>query len=162
MKNEERNREQGNEEPGNGERGARHAGGLTVVNPAELPAPRGFSHGISVPAGRRPLHVAGQTAADSGGVATGSFADQFERALASVLTVVRSAGGGAEDVARMTVYVTSLDQYRTSRGTLSDIWRRHMGRHYPAMALIEVHGLVDAGALVEIEADAHLPPGGRR
>lgn len=158
----ERDAEPRNEDRGNGERDVRSGASVTVVNPPELPAPRGFSHGISVPAGWKPVHVAGQTAADSDGVAIGSFAEQFERALANVLTVVRSAGGGAGNVARMTVYVTSLDEYRTSRGALSDIWRRHMGRHYPAMALIEVRGLVDAGALVEIEADAHIPPGDRR
>jgi creatinine amidohydrolase len=141
--------------------GARGGAGLAIVNPPELAAPRGFSHGIAAPAGWMPLHVAGQTAADSRGVVAGTFTEQFERSLSRVLAVVRSAGGSAEHVARMTVYVTSLDEYRASRAALSDIWRQHMGRHYPAMALLEVTGLVDTGALVEIEADAHLPPGDR-
>jgi creatinine amidohydrolase len=164
-KDEERNEERQDEERMTTEReraDARRGHALTIVNPPELPVPRGFSHGIAAPSGWTPLHVAGQTAADAGGVASGAFAEQFERALARVLAVVRAGGGGAQDVARMTVYVTRLDDYRAGRAMLSEIWRRHMGRHYPAMALVEVSGLVDTGALVEIEADAHVPPGGRR
>ena len=136
-------------------------GGLAIVNPPELPAPRGFSHGVAAPPGRTLVHVAGQTAADQRGIAAGSFVEQFERALSNVLSVVRTAGGRADDVARMTMYVTSLDDYRASRPALAGVWRRHMGRHYPAMALVQVSGLVDAGAVVEIEADAHVLAEGR-
>jgi len=57
----------------------------------------------------------------------------------------------------MTVYVTSMDQYRDSRPLLRDVWQRHMGAHYPAMALVAVTSLVDEGAVVEIEATAVLP-----
>jgi creatinine amidohydrolase len=161
--NEERqNKEQG-EERRNEERlrGARMNDGraedkLRVVNPAELVSPRGFSHGIAVPAGRTLLHVAGQTAADRQGSVSGTFVEQFERALANVLAVVRASGGDAADVARMTVYVTSVDEYRASRPALAGVWRRHMGSHFPAMALVQVAALVDSGAVVEIEADAHV------
>jgi creatinine amidohydrolase len=166
-KNEERNAERRNAERRNEERwnGRKDdapmddeatASGLIVVNPPELPAPRGFSHGVSAPPGRRIVHVAGQTAADHRGVASGSFVEQFERALANVLCVVRSSDGTADDIARLTMYVTSMDDYRTSRPALADVWRRHMGRHYPAMALVQVTGLVDPGAVIEIEADAHV------
>jgi creatinine amidohydrolase len=158
--NRQRNGEQVDEKHGTAD--ARRGQGLTIVNPPEWPAPRGFSHGMAAPSGWAPLHVAGQTASDDRGVASGTFAEQFERALTRVLTVVRAGGGSADDVARMTVYVTGLSDYRASRSALSDIWRRHMGRHYPAIALVEVTGLVDAGALVEIEADAYVPPGVRR
>ena len=59
----------------------------------------------------------------------------------------------------MTLFVTDLASYRASREALSSIWRRHMGRYYPAMTLVEVRGLVDSGAVVEIQADAVIPPG---
>ena len=129
-----------------------------LVNPRELGTLRGFAHGVIAPAGGRLLFVAGQTAADETGlIADLGFAEQFDRALARVLVVVRGAGGGAEHVARMTVYVTSMDRYRESRHALRGIWQRHMGSHYPAMALVEVTALVDAGAVVEIDATAVLP-----
>ena len=129
-----------------------------IVNPAELGAPRGFAHGVIAPSGGRLLFVAGQTATDAAGrVVGGSIAEQFGRALERVLTVVRQAGGAPDQVARMTVYVTSMDRYRDSRSALREIWRRHMGSHYPAMALVEVTSLVDADAVVEIDATAVLP-----
>jgi enamine deaminase RidA (YjgF/YER057c/UK114 family) len=131
---------------------------FTIVNPRELGAPRGFSHGVIVPAGGRLLFVAGQTATDeAGGIASDDIAEQFDRSLARVVAVVREAGGLPEQIARMTVYVTSMDRYRASRPAIGEIWRRHMGSHYPAMALVEVASLVDKDAAVEIEAMAVLP-----
>ena len=131
---------------------------LTIVNPPELGAPRGFAHGVVAPAGGRLLFVAGQTATGPDGRITAeSFAAQFEVALARVLAVVQAAGGQKEHVTRMTMYVTSIEDYRASRRTLRDVWGRHMGAHYPAMAVVQVTGLVDEGADVEIEADAVLP-----
>jgi enamine deaminase RidA (YjgF/YER057c/UK114 family) len=107
------------------------------------------------PAGGRLLFVAGQDAAEPGGqVATDDFVEQFRRALQKVLVVVRAAGGGATDVGRMTVFVTDLDAYRASRPALGGVWRDAMGRHYPAMALVEVRRLVDPRAQVELEATA--------
>lgn len=131
---------------------------MQLVNPPELEAPRGFSHGVLVPAGARVLYVAGQTAADADGIVTDTeFATQFEQSLARVLQVVRAAGGSPNHVARMTVYVTDLEAYRSSRRRLAEVWRRQMAGHYPAMALVQVAGLVDRGATVEIQADAVLP-----
>lgn len=131
---------------------------LTLVNPPELGRPRGFAHGLLAPATGRVLFVAGQNAADAEGrVASSDFVQQFDAALARVLTVVRAAGGQPEHIARMTVYVTSIDTYRKSRPALRDVWRRHMGPHYPAMTLVQVTALVDEGADVEIEATAVLP-----
>jgi enamine deaminase RidA (YjgF/YER057c/UK114 family) len=132
---------------------------MRIVNPESLGEPRGWSHGMLAPAGGRFLFVAGQTAREpDGGVVPGGFVAQFERALGRVLDVVREAGGEPRDVARMTIYVTDLTEYRGSLGPLGEAWRRHMGRHYPAMALVEVRGLVDEGALLEIEATAVLNP----
>lgn len=131
---------------------------MTIITPPALPRPRGFAHGVLAPQGAPLLFVAGQTAADEqGSVARREFVAQFDVALSRVLEVVRSAGGGAEHVTRMTVYVTDLDAYRVSRVPLGEVWRQRMGRHYPAMTLVEVSRLVDQEATVEIEATAVLP-----
>ena len=131
---------------------------MTVVNPPELGRPRGFAHGLLSPPGSRTLFVAGQIASDADGrIATDDIVQQFDGALANVMTVVRAAGGRADQIARMTIYVTNMTQYRTARAALRDVWQRHMGSHYPAMALVQVVALVDERAAVEIEATAVLP-----
>jgi enamine deaminase RidA (YjgF/YER057c/UK114 family) len=139
-----------------------------IVNPEELGRPSGFSHGIVAPPGGRVLFVAGQNAPEAGGPDTdgdpGSaerLVAQFAAALERVLAVVRAAGGRPEHVARLTIYVTDMAAYRAARLQLGDVWRAAMGRHYPAMALVEVRSLVDLGAVVEVEATAVLPAEGR-
>ena len=129
-----------------------------VLNPPELARPRGYAHGVLAAAGARVLFVAGQTAADAGGlIGASTFAGQFAIALERVLTVVRAAGGTAEHIARMTVYVTSMREYRESRAALRTVWQRTIGSHYPSMTLVEVNALADEGAAVEIDAMAALP-----
>jgi enamine deaminase RidA (YjgF/YER057c/UK114 family) len=129
-----------------------------IVNPESLGAPKGYSHGILAPAGGRMLFVAGQTAGAFGGKpAAGGFVEQWGRTLEKVLAVVREAGGSPEHVGRLTIYVTDLDAYFSNLKPIGETYRVLMGRHYPAMALLEVKGLVDPGALVEIEATAVLP-----
>jgi enamine deaminase RidA (YjgF/YER057c/UK114 family) len=123
-----------------------------IINPSPLGQPSGWNHGMLGPAGGRVLFVAGQTAAGAGGIV-----EQWERALERVVTVVRAAGGSPEDIGRMTVYVTDRAAYLAERRALGEAHRRHMGKHYPAMALVEVKALVDEGALVEIEATAVIP-----
>jgi creatinine amidohydrolase len=131
---------------------------LLPLNPVRLGRPLGFSHGMLAPAGARVLYVAGQTATDeSGTIVDREFAGQFAGALRRVLAVVADAGGTPGDVARMTIYVSDLETYRASRAQLRGVWAGLMGNHYPAIALVEVTGLVDRGAMVEIEADAVLP-----
>lgn len=131
---------------------------MTIVNPDALGQPRGWSNGILAPAGARVLFVAGQTAADGAGhVADRGFVAQFETALVRALTVVAAAGGRPEDVGRMTIYVTDMEAYRVQRAAIGDIWRRHMGRWYPAMTLVAVSSLVDPDASVEIEVTAVVP-----
>jgi enamine deaminase RidA (YjgF/YER057c/UK114 family) len=131
---------------------------MQIVNPPELGRPRGFSHGVLTQPGARVLYVAGQTAADdAGNVHEDEFVAQFETALGKVLQVVRAAGGDSAHIVRMTIYVTDIDAYRNSRSRLAVVWKQSMGAHYPAMALVQVTALVDAGAAVEIQADAVLP-----
>jgi enamine deaminase RidA (YjgF/YER057c/UK114 family) len=132
-----------------------------IVNPRSLGAPRGWNHGMLVPREGRLLFIAGQVgvgdAMDSESPDAPGFVAQFAAALDRVLAVVREAGGGPADVGRMTVYVTDLAAYRASRGALGEAWRARFGTHYPAMTLVEVSGLVDRGAQVEIEATAVVP-----
>lgn len=131
---------------------------MTVINPDALGRPRGWSNGILAPEGGCVLFVAGQTAADADGhVAERGFVAQFETALRKALAVVTAAGGTPEHVGRMTVYVTDMEAYRASRPKVGEIWRRHMGTWYPAMALVGVSSLVDEGASVEIEVTAVIP-----
>lgn len=128
------------------------------LNPESMTSPRGFNHGVLAPAGGRILFVAGQTATGADGrIVPGGFAAQFARALDHSLAVVREAGGAPEHIGRMTVYVSDMAAYLAARRELADIWRERLGRHYPAMALVEVKSLVDEGAIVEIEATAVLP-----
>ncbi len=146
---------------------------LEIVNPDSLSEPKGFSHGIVAPPGARILFVAGQAGWDEAAgysalahVAAGDedaptdpadFPSQFARALDRVLAVVKAAGGAPADVARLTVYVVDLDGYMQSRALIGRAWRERFGTYYPAMSLLHVSGLVDKGALVEIEATAVLP-----
>lgn len=129
-----------------------------VFNPESLGAPRGWNHGLLAAKDGRLLFIAGQIGLGAGAAAAPGFADQFAAALDKVLTVIRAAGGEPSDLARMTIFVTDLAAYRTSRASLGDAWKERFGTHYPAMALVEVRGLVDHGALVEIEATAVIPP----
>jgi enamine deaminase RidA (YjgF/YER057c/UK114 family) len=130
---------------------------LAIINPAELGAPKGWNNGMLAQAGGRTLFIAGQTARDaSGQVTAGDFVSQFDRALGNVLAVLRQAGGTQGDIARFTIFVTDMAQYRASLKPLGEVYRRRMGTHFPAMALVEVTSLVDRQAVVEIEATAVL------
>jgi NAD(P)-dependent dehydrogenase (short-subunit alcohol dehydrogenase family)/enamine deaminase RidA (YjgF/YER057c/UK114 family) len=133
------------------------SGRFAIINPEELGAPRGWNNGMLAQAEGRMLFIAGQTARDgSGRVPAADFVSQFDRALGNVLTVLRQAGGGPEDIGRFTIYVTDMAQYRASLKPLGEVYRRRMGTHFPAMALVEVKSLVDPQAVVEIEATAVL------
>jgi enamine deaminase RidA (YjgF/YER057c/UK114 family) len=131
---------------------------LEIVDPPELGPPRGYANGVVAPPGRRLLFVAGQVGWDAQQRLVGDgFADQFERALANVLAVVTAAGGEPTDVTRLTVFVVDKEEYAAARGELGRRWRERMGRHYPAMTLVEVRALLEPGARVEIEATAAIP-----
>jgi NADP-dependent 3-hydroxy acid dehydrogenase YdfG/enamine deaminase RidA (YjgF/YER057c/UK114 family) len=128
-----------------------------IVNPESLGAPKGWNNGLRSRSGGRLLFIAGQAGWETGMTGTPpGFVAQFGLALDKVLAVLRAAGGEPPEIGRMTVYVTDLEVYRASRPALGELWRERLGRHYPAMALVEVSGLLDRGALVEIEATAVL------
>ena len=129
----------------------------TAVQPEGWARPSGFSNGM-VAEGRL-LFVAGQVGWDPTNplpVFASSFAAQFAQALGNVMDVVRTAGGGPEHVARLTVYVTDKKEYLGALKEVGQAWRLKMGKHFPAMALVQVAGLVEDAAKVEIEATAVL------
>jgi len=124
-----------------------------IVNPESLPATRGYNHGI-LSTGGRILFIAGQTGLDENG--RGDFAAQFGRALAAVRLVVEEAGGATENIGRLTIYVKDMQVYLRARRDLNNMYRKHFGRHYPAMSVIEVNGFIQPEMEVEIEATAVL------
>jgi enamine deaminase RidA (YjgF/YER057c/UK114 family) len=93
----------------------------------------------------------------TGRVPAVGFVEQWDRALANVLAVLTAAGAGPTAVARMTVFVTDIAQYRASTKAIGEVWRARMGKHFPAMALVQVTALVDPNAMVEIETTAVVP-----
>jgi enamine deaminase RidA (YjgF/YER057c/UK114 family) len=104
------------------------------------------------------IAVAGQIGWDERGVVVGpDFAQQLERALANVVAIVREAGAAPEDIVSLTIYVIDKKEYVASLGAVGEAYRRVMGRHYPAMALVEVSGLLEPSAKVEIQALAVKP-----
>jgi enamine deaminase RidA (YjgF/YER057c/UK114 family) len=103
------------------------------------------------------LFVAGQIGWDGEGrIVSPDFVVQFGQALDNVLAVVAAAGGGPASVARLTLYVVDTEEYRARQREVGEAYRRRMGKHFPAMALVEVRGLLEDGAKVEIEATALL------
>ena len=129
----------------------------TFINPESLGAPSGYSNGVLAQAGKL-LFVAGQIGWDEQQVVVSdAFVEQFDQALANVMTVVSAAGGTAEDVMRLVIYVTDKTEYKAQLREVGERYRKHMGKHFPAMVLVEVKGLLADGAKVEIEAIAVLP-----
>lgn len=130
---------------------------LTFLNPEGHLPPKGYSNGALV---RGPtLYIAGQVGWNARcEFETDDLAEQFAQALDNVIAVVRAAGGKPQDIAKMTVYVTDLDAYRSSLKQIGAAWRERLGKHFPAMALLGVAGLVEHRAKVEIEAIAALDP----
>jgi enamine deaminase RidA (YjgF/YER057c/UK114 family) len=127
------------------------------INPTSLPTPSGYNHGVLVPIGSEAqlLTIAGQIGWNSDRrLAAPTFADQFEQALTNVLAVVTAAGGRPDSIVRFTIYVTDKSLYASVLGAVGEGYRRVMGKHFPAIALVEVKGLLEPGALVEIEAIA--------
>ena len=127
-----------------------------LINPVALAAPSGYSHGVSAPAGQL-LFIAGQIAVDKHNqIVSDDIVEQFNRALANVIVVLEAAGGKPEHVTRFVIYVTDKIEYRERRREIGQIYRRHMGKHFPAMVLVQVAALLEDAAKVEIEATAVL------
>ena len=127
-----------------------------LVNPPDLGAPVGYSNGVVIESSRL-LFVSGQVAWDKDHrIVSADFLTQFERALENFLAVVRQSGGRPESVAQMRIYVTDKSEYLAKLKEIGACWRTRMGRHFPAMALVQVSALLEEGAKVEIEGVAGL------
>jgi len=128
---------------------------LEFVEPEGWKRPRGYSNGVLAPAGSRMLHVAGQIGWDGDQTLVApDFVSQFRQALSNVLAVVQAAGAGAGDICSLTIFVVDKAQYLESLAGVGAAYRELLGKHFPAMALVQVADLLEEGALVEIQAVA--------
>jgi enamine deaminase RidA (YjgF/YER057c/UK114 family) len=131
-----------------------------IVTAAELAAPRGYAHAVVAAPGTL-VFLGGQTALGPDGEIRGStLVDQFDVAAGNVVAALVAAGGQPGDLVSLTIYVTDVPEYRRSLAALAPVYRRHFGRHYPAMALIGVSALFDETAQVELVATAVLSEAG--
>ena len=130
---------------------------LTILNPESLgPRPRGYSNGV-LGTGRF-LCIAGQIGWDaSQRLVSNHFAPQFRQALLNLREVLREAGAEPSTLARVTIYVVDKHQYLREIAEVGAAWREIIGKHFPAMSLLQVADLLEEGALVEVEATAILP-----
>jgi len=129
----------------------------TLIHPASLAKPSGYSHGVLTEGGRL-LFLAGQTGMDATGAIAhpGDVVAQFRQALANLKAVVEEAGGTMTNVAKLTIFVTDKAAYRLNLKPIGEVYRSYFGRYYPAMTLVEVKGLFDDAAMIEIEGMAVL------
>jgi len=131
---------------------------LKLINPEGLGAPSGFSHGVLVDPGGKLLFIAGQIAWDQDQkIVSDDFVEQFDKALANVMTVLRAAGGEPGNIVRLVIYVTNKNEYRERTTEVGERYRKHLAKHFPAMVLVQVAGLLDDRAQVEIEGMAVIP-----
>jgi enamine deaminase RidA (YjgF/YER057c/UK114 family) len=129
-----------------------------LINPQSLGAPSGYSNGLLTETSGKLLFIAGQIAWNQERrIVSDDFVEQFDKALGNVLTVVTEAGGKASDVARLIIYVTDKQAYLERTREVGERYRKHMGKHFPAMVLVQVAGLLDDAAKVEIEGIAVMP-----
>lgn len=123
-----------------------------AILPEGWPLPRGYANGMV--AEGRVLVTGGLVGWDENGVFAKGFLPQLERTFLNIKAVVEAGGGRIEDIVRMTWYVTDMEAYRSSLKELGPVYRGVLGRHFPAMAVVQVVSLVEPEALVEIEATA--------
>lgn len=126
-----------------------------IITPPSLPPPRGFNHGILTDGGRI-LWLAGQDASDANGqiVAPGDIVAQYEQVLRNLLAVVEAAGGTMQDIVKLNIYTTDRALYKANLKALGKVMKAYFGEVYPVMALLEVKGLFQDDALVELEGVA--------
>jgi enamine deaminase RidA (YjgF/YER057c/UK114 family) len=130
-----------------------------TVLPEGWPRPRGFSHAV-VARGSTQIRIAGQIGVVRGEPGVAADADmgaQWAQALANLVTVLRAAGGQPEHLILLRAYVTDIGEFNRAGAAVGKAWAETLGRHFPAMTLVQVSGLIDANAKVEIEGEALLP-----
>ena len=130
---------------------------LKFINPTSLGSPRGYSNGVITEPGNRLLFIAGQIGwNEQQKIVSANLVEQFDRALANLISVVDQAGGSPERIARLVIYVTDKNEYKNKMSEIGARYRERMQKHFPAMTLVEVKGLLDDEAKVEIEGIAVL------
>lgn len=128
-----------------------------ILNPAGMAKPVGFAHAVVAAPGRT-IYLGGQAAHDGDGNIVGeTMPEQFAQAAANVVEVLAAAAGRPDHLVSMQIYVTDVESYRASLTELAAVYRSHFGRHYPAIALFEVRGLMDPKAMVELVCTAVVP-----
>jgi enamine deaminase RidA (YjgF/YER057c/UK114 family) len=133
-----------------------------IVRTPGLAQPSGYAHAVVAEPGTL-VYLGGQTAQDSDGAIRGrTIVEQFDVAAGNVVAALAAAGGQPEHLVCVTIYVTDVAEYRASLGELGNVYRRHLGHHYPAMALLGVSALVDDAAKIELVAVAVIPQRPRR
>jgi enamine deaminase RidA (YjgF/YER057c/UK114 family) len=129
---------------------------VEIINPDELGKPRGYSNGVKARGSL--LAIAGQVAWDcEQRIVSDNFTAQFAQALENFVTVLRAAGGEPGHVIQMRLFVIDKREYAGQLKTIGEAYRERMGRHYPAMTLVEVKGLLEERAKIEIEGLALIP-----
>jgi enamine deaminase RidA (YjgF/YER057c/UK114 family) len=129
---------------------------MKILQPPNWPRPKGYSNGIS--AKGRMIFTAGIVGWDEHeSIVSHRFEDQLDKTLENILAILAEDGASAEHIVRMTMYVTDKVEYLARRDELAPIWKARMGSHFPAIALIEVKGLVNPAAKIEIETTAVVP-----
>ena len=126
-----------------------------VLQPPGWPKPQGYANGIK--ARGEMVFVGGMVGWDEQEKFPSGFAAQTRQALQNIVAVLAEGGGKPEHIVRMTWYVRDMDEYLAARPELAKVYRETMGRHFPAMALVEVRRLVEPDARLEIEATAVVP-----
>ena len=128
-----------------------------ILNPPELSPPIGFSHAVVAAEGRT-VYLGGQTAHGPNGELRGrTLAEQFDAAAANVVAALEAAGGRVEHLVSLQIFTTDVGLYRKSTRELATAYGRHLGRHYPAIALFGVTELYDPEPLVELVGTAVVP-----
>ena len=129
---------------------------MKILQPPSWAQPRGYSNAIAVKGGTT-VYVAGQVGWKDGAWEAKDFAGQFRQALANILQVLEQAKGRPEHIVRLTWYVVDRDEYLASLKAVGEAYRELMGKHYPTMSVMQVSGLVESQARLEIEATAVVP-----
>jgi enamine deaminase RidA (YjgF/YER057c/UK114 family) len=130
---------------------------MQILQPPGWARPKGYSNGIAVKGGKT-VYIAGQVGWDAQErFAEKTFGGQFRQALANIVAVLAEAGGRPEHLVRLTWFVLDRDEYTGSLKEVGAAYREIVGKHYPAMSVVQVAGLVETGARLEIEATAVVP-----
>ena len=131
---------------------------MQELKPGHWPPPQGYANGFAVDTPGRLVILAGQVGWDENQVFhSEDIAPQFEQALKNILALMAEAGGGPENICRITAYCSDKPAYLAARKDLGGIWRGLMGRHYPAMSMIFVSALLDEPGKIELEATGFIP-----